>query len=163
MSGTYTEITKREMDELLIEEMGFRPAAVAATDDGTREEVYDFAFDTKSGERLAIVVYSSVDSRSHISRDCGNDAIRVVLMWRDDRAKTYDWKAIGSTKRVNRIDTWRKNLRKRISNWRSMLEGKCKDCGAPLTVRKSEYGKFLGCVRYNSSDCRYTEPYMPNA
>jgi len=155
MSGTYTEITEREMDEVLVQDLGFRKAATFGED--AKEKVYDYQFDTKSGERLAIVVYSSIDERTGVSRDSGNDAIRVVLMWRN--TKGFEWKAIGSTKRVNRIDTWRKNLRKRLSNWTDMFEGKCKSCGAPLTVRRGQYGKFLGCTRHNSSDCGYTESY----
>lgn len=155
MSGTYTEITESEMESLLCDELGFRRAVTFG--EGANERVYDYSFDTKSGERLALVVYSSIDERSGVSRDSGNDAIRVVLMWRDTEG--FEWKAIGSTKRVNRIGTWRKNLRKRLSNWKNMLEGRCGDCGAPLTVRRGQHGKFLGCVRYNSSDCTYTESY----
>lgn len=155
MPGTYTEITESEMDDVLCDELGFHKTATFG--EGSKEKVYDYQFDTKSGERLAIVVYSSIDERTGVSRDSGNDAIRVVLMWRDTEG--FEWKAIGSTKRVNRIDTWRKNLRKRLSNWTDMLEGKCKACGAPLTIRRGQHGKFLGCVRYNSAGCEYTESY----
>lgn len=155
MPGTYTEITEREMDNLLVEDLCFQEAATFG--EGAKEKVYDFQFDTKSGERLAVVVYSSIDERTGVSRDSGRDAIRVVLMWRDKDAAARKWKAIGSTKRVNRISTWRKNLRKRLSSWKDMLEGKCEDCGAPLTVRNGKHGKFLGCVRYNSTNCKYTE------
>lgn len=157
MSGSYTEITEREMDELLIEDMGFRKAA--SFGEGAKEKVYDFAFDTKGGGRLALVVFSSISMETGTSRGCGNDAIRVVLMWRDDKSSTEEWKAVGSTKRVNRIGTWRKNLRKRISNWRNMLEGTCSKCGAPLKVRSSRNGKFLGCTRYEDTGCEYTESY----
>lgn len=153
MSGTYTEITESEMESLLCDELGFRRAAVFG--EGANEMVYDYQFDTKSGERLAIVVYSSIDELTGLSRDSGSDAIRVVLMWED----VEKWKAIGSTKRVNRIGTWRKNLRKRLSNWTEMIEGRCENCGAPLTVRCGQHGKFLGCVRYESSNCNYTESY----
>lgn len=155
MSGTYTEITESEMESLLCDELGFRKAA--SFGEGANEKVYDYQFDTKSGERLAIVVYSSIDERSGVSRDSGSDAIRVVLMWRNTEG--FEWKAIGSTKRVNRIGTWRKNLRKRLSGWKDMLEGRCGDCGAPLTIRRGQHGKFLGCARYHSSDCNYTENY----
>lgn len=153
MSGTYTEITESEMNRFLCGKLGFGRGNAFGED--ANEKVYDYQFDIKSGERLAIVVYSSIDGLTGLSRDSGSDAIRVVLMWRD--TESFEWKAIGSTKRVNRIGTWRKNLRKRLSGWKNMLEGRCKSCGAPLTVRKGEYGKFLGCVRY--SDCNYTESY----
>lgn len=153
MSGTYTEITESEMNRFLCGKLGFGRGSTFG--EGANEKVYDYQFDTKSGERLAIVVYSSIDELTGLSRDSGSDAIRVVLMWKSSDG----WKAIGSTGRVNRIDTWRKNLRKRLSGWKDMLEGKCKSCGAPLTVRKGEYGKFLGCARYDSSGCNYTESY----
>lgn len=157
MAGTYTEITAAEMDHFLVDNFGFREAATFG--EGSKEKVYDFPFETKGGERLALVVYSSIDERTGFSRDSGNDAIRVVLMWEDKKSSTEKWKAIGSTKRVNRIQTWRKNLKKRLSNWKDMLEGQCSDCGAPLTVRRGEFGKFLGCSRYDSTDCDYTESY----
>ena len=157
MAGTYTEITAADMDHFLVDGLGFREAATFG--EGSKEKVYDYSFETKGGERLAIVVFSSVDERTGVSRDSGNDAIRVVLMWEDKKSSTEKWHAIGSTKRVNRIGTWRKNLKKRLSNWKDMLEGQCPDCGAPLTVRKGEHGKFLGCTRYNSTGCSYTETY----
>lgn len=159
MSGTYTEITEAEMDRLLIDDLGFRKAASFGED--ANEKVYDYAFETKSGERLALVVYSSIDSRTGVSRDNGNDAIRVVFVWEDSKSPTEEWRAIGSTKRVNRIGTWRKNLRKRLSNWRDMIEGRCNECGAPLRVRFGSHGRFLGCARYDNDvvNCDYTESY----
>lgn len=160
MSGTYTEITESEMDSFL-GDLGFSPAA--SFGDGAKEKVYDFKFSTKGGEELAIVVYSSIDQRTGVSRESGSDAIRVVLMWKDGKELTSKkWKAVGSSKRVHRIETWKKNLKKRISNWRDMTEGRCDECGAPLRVKSGKHGKFLGCARYNPSgvhSCNYTESY----
>jgi len=152
MSATYTEITEGEMDEFLIEEMDFTPSTDVKS---AKERIYDYPFSTKGGEDLMIRVYSSIDSRTRRSRESGEDAIRVVLMWKDGS----EWKAIGSSKRVHRIQTWRKNLKKRLSNWKDMIEGRCGNCGAPLSVRSGKHGKFLGCSRYGDTDCDYTESY----
>lgn len=146
MAGTYTRITEGEMDDVLLSN-GFEVVDL----DGVNEKVYQFNFDTKSGETLGIRVYSSIDLRTGDSRGCGNDAIRVTMMWKDGG----EWKAIGSSKRVNRIQTWKKNLENRLNTWSTMLEGRCGDCGAPLRKRSGEYGEFLGCSRY--PDCDYTE------
>lgn len=152
MSATYTEISKSEMEDLLVHELGFSSVVDV---NNAREEIYEYSFSTKSGEDLAIRVYSSIDVRTGKSRDSGSDAIRVVLMWKDGS----EWRAIGSSKRVHRIQTWRKNLRKRLSNWKDMVKGECSRCGAPLRVRKGKHGKFLGCSRYGSTGCSYTEPH----
>ena len=153
MAGTYTKITAADVDHFLSDKFGFSESSEFG--ENARELVYDYQFTTKGGEKVAIVVYTSVDERSGVSRSSGSDAIRVALMWEDGG----EWRAVGSSKRVNRIDTWRKNLQKRLSGWKDMLEGKCQDCGAPLTVRKGNHGKFLGCTRYSSTGCSYTESY----
>ena len=142
----YTRITETEMDNILLEN-GFEAIDIP----GTKEKAYQFEFDTKSGERFALRIYSSIDLRTGDSRGCGNDAIRVMVMWKNGN----EWTRIGSTKRVNRIQTWKKNLENRLNSWTSMLEGRCEDCGAPLSKRRGEYGEFLGCARY--PECNYTE------
>lgn len=149
MSGTYTVITESEMDDVLLDS-GFEAVDLS----GVNEKVYHFEFDTKSGDTLALRVYSSIDLRTGDSRGCGNDAIRVTVMWEDDGG---EWQAVGSSKRVNRIGTWKKNLENRLNTWSTMLEGRCDDCGAPLKKRNGEYGEFLGCARY--PDCTHTESY----
>ena len=152
MPGTYTEISENEMDELLVHELDFSPSYDT---DHAKEKIYDHPFVTKSGDDMLIRVYSSIDVRTGKSRESGNDAIRVVLMWKDGS----EWRPVGSSKRVHRIETWRKNLRKRLSNWRDMVEGRCEECGAPMKVRSGQHGKFLGCVRYGSTGCDYTDTY----
>jgi len=149
MAGRYVEIEAAEMDHFLSDRFGFSESSDFGG--SAKELVYDYKFSTKSGQNLAIVVYTSIDERTGVARSNGSDAIRIALMWKNDG----DWRAIGSTKRVNRISTWRKNLKKRLSNWKDMLVGQCDNCGAPLTVRSGEYGKFKGCSRY--PDCTYTE------
>jgi len=144
--SSYTRITETEMDEILLGN-GFDVIDIPET----REKVYQFEFNTRTGERLALRIYSSIDLRTGDSRGCGNDAIRIVVMWWD----AGEWAPIGSTKRVNRIGTWKKNLENRLNGWRVMLEGKCADCGAPLRKRRGEYGEFLGCARY--PECDYTQ------
>lgn len=150
MAGTYTEITAAEMDHFLSDRFGFSESSEFG--DSAKEIVYDYQFSTKGGQ-LAILVYTSIDERTGVARENGSDAIRVALMWKSDNG----WTAIGSTKRVNRIDTWRDNLKKRLSNWKDMLAGTCSDCGAPMKVRSGEYGKFKGCSRY--PNCTHTESH----
>ncbi len=142
----YTRITETEMDNIFLEN-GFEAIDIP----GTKEKVYQFEFNTKSGERFALRIYSSIDLRTGDSRGCGNDAIRVMVMWKNGN----EWTRIGSTRRVNRIQTWKKNLENQLNSWTSMLEGKCEDCGAPLSKRRGKHGEFLGCARY--PECNYTE------
>ena len=98
-----------------------------------------------------IIVYSSVDKRTNLSRDCDRDAIRLVVV-DFDRLEP-----IRKSRKVLRIETWRKNF---IKNTDEMIAGlgndmKCESCGAKMTLKGSRKTKknFLGCEKFVKNKC----------
>jgi len=105
---------------------------------------------------LTLRVYSGI-WLSGESRDVGHDAIRIVLVWRDiepyenGESDTPVIRIIGIEKRVNRITTWEKNLKKRILNWQEGMGPTCSQCHSPMVERhknNDSSAKFWGCCRY---------------
>ncbi len=142
---SYVRITEGEMDKFLAPK-GFRPLDVG----GTKEKVYGKRVD-RNGIPLSLRVYSSIWNGS--ARDKGSDAIRVEL---------FKWDAVrggpvhvGHGKRVLRIDTWRKNLGKRINDVESMIGPTCPSCGDMMVLRNGSNGKFWGCSNYQKG-CKGT-------
>ena len=135
--STFYEITESEMDSLLLEK-GFEEVDLK----GTKEKVYDFEHPKHPG--FGIRVYSSIKDGS--ARGCGKDAIRCVY-WSFD----YD-KPMGKTRSVNRIETWEKNLLKRLRLMAGTIgefkKHRCSCCNAPVVRRTSKYGAFYGCLTY---------------
>lgn len=118
--------------------------------DWTKELVYEA--DSNEG-RFSVRVYSSIDERTNKARDKGSDAIRVVLIDNKNR------RPVMKQRRVNRIKTYDKNLKKRINN---IVDSKdnlkfCDTCGSLMVIRKNKAKdkKFWGCTNY--PDCNYTE------
>lgn len=101
---------------------------------------------------VVLRVYSTIDSRTGLSRDHGADAIRTVL-WSKDLDKP-----VGGRTKTMRITTWRKNLRKKIESIMdetSEYVNRCDECNGFLVKRDGKYGEFLGCVNY--PECNNTE------
>lgn len=152
MSTRYTEITEREMDNFLVEDKGFEVVDM----EGVKEKVYRFVF-TVNDVPVSIRVYSTIDERTGVSRGKGNDAIRVELYKHDpDLDEPVH---VGHSKRVHRIQTWRKNLGKRLSNVTEMFGPACPSCGDMMVLRDSSNGKFWGCSNYHSDDCTGSRNY----
>lgn len=155
MGKNYVERTKEEMDALLIEKYKFRLVRL----EGTAEYVYQ-----RDGVQIpySIRVYSSVDVRTGRTRDCGDDAIRVVMVHQatGKAKKIMGEKANASTgTRINRTKNAMVNLEKRVRQY--MLMGtfyRCEKCGGLMAVRtnKSNGEKFLGCLDY--PECNGTRP-----
>lgn len=105
---------------------------------------------TWHGGKYLLTIYSSIVPGDG-SRDVGEDAIRVVL-------KTEGipvWSA-----RVFRVEGWKKNLRERIEDARSIgradsLNWQCPLCKKPLVMRNGRNGWFIGCIGFQNG-CRYT-------
>lgn len=119
--------------------------------DWTKELVYEAYSENKT---FTIRVYSSLDKRSGKARDKGSDAIRLVLV------HTETGRPLAKQKRTNRIQTYCKNLLKKIEN---VVGDKqhitlCGECSSPMVIREnSDSGdKFYGCTSY--PDCRNTKP-----
>lgn len=147
----YHNVTRQEIEAVLFP-LGFVEVEVP----GTVELVYAKRVD-QGDLALSLRVYSGIDP-SGDSRGCGEDAIRVTLFWRDctrsdprDPNRPLAVKVSGD-KRVNRIQTWEKNLRSRLEKWDDFPKSKCPKCGRPMVVRSGKYGDFLGCAGYPQCD-----------
>lgn len=145
MATTYVEITKAQMEDLLINQMGF----TRANDDLMSEYVYQRDVTTTSGVEYPymIRVYSSVKKQTGVSDECGADAIRVVLF-----DKVTGRPAKKTEKRVHRTKNALPNLRNRCRTaFKFVLEAeKCDKCNSVMIERENgKTGhKFLSCSRW---------------
>lgn len=143
--SNYVEITKAQMEDLLVKQMGFH----RANDDLMSEYVYERDVTTTSGVEhpYTIRVYSSVKKQTGVSDECGADAIRVVLF-----DKVTSRPAKKSEKRVHRTKNALPNLRERCRTaFKFVLEAEqCDKCGAVMVERENSKtkGKFMSCSRY---------------
>ena len=138
---TFCDVTQQDVESVLLP-LGFKQIQIK----GTIELVY--AKRVHQGNlQLSLRTYTGINPDGH-SRECGKDAMRLALFIRDDSGAIFK---VGDDKRVNRIQTWKKNLQLRLDKWAEELMPKdtC-SCGSPMVVRETRDGKrrFLGCVRY---------------
>tara|TARA_Y100000034_G_C6896007_1_gene413095 strand:- start:2529 stop:3002 length:474 start_codon:yes stop_codon:yes gene_type:complete len=143
----YYNISEQEMDDFMSQN-GFQRISVP----GTYELVYAKRVD-QGDLALSLRVYSGI-SQSGKSRAVGKDAMRVALFWRRPDGEVVQ---VGSGPHMKRIQTWAKNLQKRLDNWLDLLpKDNCPKCGSPLTIRKNrnQGTQFLGCANY--PNCDYT-------
>ncbi len=152
--ATFTPITQQDAEAFLFPQ-GFAPVTL----DGVSELVYGKRVD-RDGLTLSLRVYTGINPNGE-SREKGTDAIRVTLFWRRPDGEI---KMASGSKRVHRVEGWRKNLQARIDTIQPgractevhVVDGKPVKCGAPMVERKSKRGKFLGCTNY--PHCKGTAP-----
>lgn len=148
----YKRITREEFQDFLSEHYLWE--RVYTEDDPslkfTKELVYvikEIDYDT-----LQLRVYSTIDIRTGKARNKGEDAIRTVMF------DTEKGKPVGGRTRTHRIQTWEKNLKKKIDSlvedWEHILV-KCDECGDWMVKRDGEYGEFYGCMSY--PECQNTK------
>lgn len=101
---------------------------------------------------LSLRVYTSLTLQG--ARDVGDDAIRVVVCakYRINKDKPdIGVFPVGTSKYIQRITTWEKNLAARLDSWEDMMTY-CPQCGAPCVKREPKNGQkwqpFFGCIRY---------------
>ncbi|TFG30906.1 hypothetical protein EU528_07550 [Candidatus Thorarchaeota archaeon] len=98
---------------------------------------------------FSIWIYSTVNPMSGMSRKLGEDAIRMVLMYKNTHAVMKETKTL-------RTSNWKKNLEAKIRDLtEKTTEYRC-PWGHPLVKRTGKGGKgsFYGCA--NFPDCSYT-------
>lgn len=145
MAATFYNITESEMTEFLSAK-GFRKIELP----NTVELVYGKRVD-QDGNPLSLRVYTGINPNGH-SRGVGEDAMRVVLFGKKSDGSIVK---LGGSKRVNRVQTWKKNLGNRIDSWLDYLpKDSCAKCGSPMVPRKGRNGDFLGCTSY--PECKHT-------
>lgn len=114
---------------------------------GTNEVVFGKVI--KRGEhKLSMRIYTAIDPTG-LSRPCGSDAIRIMLMFR------YGEKvlSVGKAKRCLRTKNWQKNLGKAISSWSEDNWRICTACDFPMVEKKGKNGTFWGCVTFAETKC----------
>lgn len=99
----YTNVTLDEMKAVLRSDKGWN----LVIEPNSKEYLFDFPL--TSSPHIVIKVYSGITSDGN-SRNCGKDAIRVFAV------DIKNNRGYIRTKRVYRIGTWEKNLRKTVTN-----------------------------------------------
>jgi hypothetical protein len=145
MAGTYINISLDEFNKF-VTELGFSQIQV----DGTNEAVFGRII----GKGLCLRVYSGIVGRE--SRGCGEDAIRCVIFWRENKESPPV--KVSGTKRVHRVHGWRNNLLKRIEAISAEQTPLCQ-CGRPMVKRQNKITKsyFWSCAGYTSKACTRTK------
>lgn len=147
MKSRYVEINHTAMSAHL-ENMGFSLLNLT----GCVEFVWQRNVETKSGKKFhyAVRVYSSVDKRTGVTRECGSDAIRVVLMDLETGSAMKLKSGKGKAgQRIYRTKNALPNLKDRCREYfRKVIHEGCPECGAVMAERGGKYGKFMGCTKY---------------
>lgn len=157
MPAAYTKITETEMDEFLFGQ-GFKAIKRA----GTNEKVYGKRVDV-FGLQLTLRVLSSIEYGE--ARKAGKDGIYCELIWRQvvqsDEGDQVVEHVLCRSNYTQRIQTWKKNLLKRIDHWQDeMLGPPCSRCTFPMVEKENKRDKttFWGCSQYRNGTCNSTTP-----
>lgn len=137
----YVNINETEMVDFLTSQ-GFVEVPVA----GTHEMVFSKLLE-KGKFPVCMRIYSSIVRGA--ARDCGEDAIRVCLVTKFlDENEKEAVRGFGHSKRVYRVEGWKKNLQQRIDAWEGLQSPPCPHCAAPMVARKGKHGEFWGCLMF---------------
>ena len=130
------------------------------------EVVYDFYPHTPSGEHVSVRVYTTLTRGAAVARDCGEDAIRIVVgatHGRDRRGRPR-FHTLSEPRKILRTapqggDRVRAFLDRLVSAIREAyaIAAKaptCPSCTLPMAERQDRNGSFYGCIGY--PDCRKT-------
>ncbi len=140
MAAKYVNVTQSEMEDHLFPQ-GFKQIFIS----GTTELVYGKRVD-RDELMLTLRVYTGINSGGN-SREKGADAMRVTIFQKIIAQNEQVLKMVGGSKRVHRVEGWRKNLQSRIDAWEDLLGPQCQ-CGGLMVERDGRNGKFYGCVNY---------------
>jgi len=140
----YEPIGIIEMDRYL-QNRRFKPINLFYRNRPIKEWVYE----RKMGiPNHYVRVYTSINRYGRNqgrARDSGQDAIRVQVIYRDNKGETL----VSAPKRVHRIGTWKDNLQKRLDVIAEELPKVMFDSrGEPMTLRKYKGNYFWGSRDY---------------
>ena len=142
---SYIDIGLPEMD-LFLRQRRFKPVDVYYRRKPVKEWVYERKLPRHDNHFVR--VYTSIQryGRNRDSaRDVGKDAIRVQVVYRDDKGETL----VSMPKRVNRIATWKDNLNDRFEEIaRTLPKVQFDRRGEPMTLRKKRGNLFWGSRDY---------------
>jgi hypothetical protein len=141
----YEVISLQEMDDFL-QKRRFKPVDMYYRRRPVKEWVYERKLPNHANHFIR--VYTTIQrygGKTDQSRDVGKDAIRVQVIYRDDKGETL----VSMPKRVNRVSTWRKNLDDRMTEIAQTLPTVTMDSrGEPMTLRKKKGSLFWGSRDY---------------
>ena len=140
MSRKYTDISREEFEEFM------RPYKAKTS---IRSPEGEIIFRIPLKNDFSIWIYSTINPMSGMSRNRGEDAIRMVLMYKNTKAVMKESKTL-------RTSNWKQNLEAKIKELKDRTtEYRC-PWGHPLVkrTRKDGKGSFYGCATY--PDCKYT-------
>ena len=161
MTRHYVERAREDFDALLVERLKFEVIDIP----GTEEIVYQ-----RNSTRIpwGVRVYSSVHVRTGRTRDCGDDAIRVVMV---DLETGRPRKIMGegpkskAGRRINRTKSAMVNLEKRVKQYLMLGTDQylCPTCGGLMAVRKSKTSdyRFLGCTNWEPGGDAHASRHLP--
>ena len=174
MAQKYIQITDEEMDEVMKE------LQLVRMEQKTEKHEITYMTPIPGMDGIELRVFTTI--QAGVSRDCGTDAIRIVLF--DVSDPDFD-RPIGSQGKILRVPGWQDRLIERVelmiksaftlkkcpdghylvvrtAKAKDTTNVKCPECGANMIVRTARRGKFagqkfLGCS--NFPDCRETLEY----
>lgn len=140
-----------------------------------RERVFDLSPVTPAGNRALpaqIRIYTSLAVGSTVARDCGKDAIRIVVGALEDDADDFGPRGVYKFRPVEKatkiLRTAPRGVEDRVGVFLARLRDalrdayrrarnvqSCPDCSGLMATRKGSNGPFLGCLNYPR--CRHTE------
>jgi hypothetical protein len=102
--------------------------------------------------RFEVLIYSSVQRDTGVTRPVGGDAIRILLMDAERNRPVLDWRVYRT---ASALDNTTERAR---SAWRYAMDPAhhCPDCKAMLVERTGKRGSFLGCTAFPA--CKATRP-----
>ena len=142
---SYESISLIEMDDFL-RPRRFKPVDIYFRRRPVKEWVYERRLPQNANHFVR--VYTTIQrygGKTDQSRDVGKDAIRVQVIYRDEKGETL----VSMPKRVNRVSTWRNNLDDRLKEIaESLPKVKMDRRGEPMTLRKKRGNLFWGSRDY---------------
>ena len=142
---SYESISLVEMDDFL-RQRRFKPVDLYFRRRPVKEWVYERRLPQNANHYVR--VYTTIQrygGKTDQSRDVGKDAIRVQVIYRDEKGETL----VSMPKRVNRVSTWRDNLDDRLKEIAESLPTvKMDRRGEPMTLRKKRGNLFWGSRDY---------------
>jgi hypothetical protein len=115
---------------------------------------------------LWVKIYTSVKSGNSVSRNVGEDAIRIAVVWHDTMgwscpvgekpARVYRAGGEGAT--ADDIVKRALNRAREVSIEAVKVAPSCPRCGRPMAIRSGSKGEFWGCVGFGEkrANCRGT-------
>ena len=139
--GRYVQINENSFREMVETQMGFTLVPLT----GVNEKVWQRPIPNTS---FAVRIFSTIELG--ISRNCGEDAIRICLV---NTANDRILKSERTYRTLNALTNMRDRARE---VWSYTKKNMC-ECGCGVMIeRKGKVGSFMGCSNYPT--CRNTKP-----